>query len=53
MGSEGWARSSWIGGHGMLPYEQKMQQSPAFGLSIILDSEYNRLILSQPPARDV
>jgi hypothetical protein len=22
---------AWIGGHGTLPYEQKTQQSPAFG----------------------
>ena len=26
-------RSSWIGGHGTEPYEQKTQQSPAFGRS--------------------
>jgi hypothetical protein len=24
---------AWIGGHGTVPYEQKTQQSPAFGLS--------------------
>jgi hypothetical protein len=27
------ARSAWIGGHGIEPYEQNTQQSPAFGLS--------------------
>jgi hypothetical protein len=26
-------RSSWIEGHGTEPYEQKTQQSPAFGRS--------------------
>ncbi len=24
---------AWIGGHGTVPYEQKMPQSPAFGFS--------------------
>jgi hypothetical protein len=26
----------WIGGHGTLPYEQKTQQSPGFGLNTVL-----------------
>ena len=30
------ARAAWIGGQGMLPYEQNTQQSPGLGFSTVL-----------------